>query len=161
MSMKSLLKTADKAKLNEAIVQELKAANMYKYFSTCMQRKGYFGSAAFFLNESNEELSHWKILADFMNDRGDEAEMGAIPAIEYSSDGIKDVFSHAFEAEAELEEFYTEFCEATKDHVVKEFLLKFIKIQRKAVGEYGDLLATLERCENNPAALLTFDLSLK
>lgn len=159
--MKSLLKASDKKKLNEAVVKELTASNMYKYFSTCMQRKGYFGASAFFLNESNEELGHWKILADFMNDRGDEAEMGAISAVSYSSDGLKDVFEHAFEAEAELEEFYSEFYAESKDEVVKQFLLDFIEIQRKAVGEYGDFLATLERCENNPSALLIFDNSLK
>ena len=159
--MKTLLKTADKNKLNEAVVKELTASNMYKYFSTCTQRTGYFGASAFFLNESKEELEHWKDLADFMNDRGDEAEMGAIPAIDYDSEGLKALFEHAFQAEAELEEFYTEFYASSNDDVVKEFLLKFIKIQRKAVGEYGDLLATLERCEGNPSALLIFDSSLK
>lgn len=159
--MKSLLKASDKAILNKAVIHELTASNMYKYFSTCMQRKGYFGVAAFFLNESNEELTHWKMIADFMNDRGDEAEMGSIPAIKYDSDGLKQVFEHSFEAEAELEEFYVESYSTTKDEVLKEFLLKFINIQRKAVGEYGDYLATIERCENNPAALLIFDSSLK
>lgn len=157
MPVKSLLSSQDKRKLNEAIGKELYAANLYKYFATCMQRQGYFGAQSFFLHESEDELSHWKILADFFNDRGDEADMPTIKAVDIEGDGIKAVFSAAFDFEAELEEFYHEFYTSTKDVSVQQFLLQFIEIQRKAVGEYGDLIALLDKCKDDAAALLIFD----
>lgn len=159
--MKSLLSTQDNSALNKAVAFELKAANTYKYFATCLQKMGYFGAQSFFLHESEDELSHWKILADFFNDRNDEADMPAIPAIEVDSEDIKSLFEEALSLEMEGEELYQDAYKSSKDVTVQQFLLQFIEIQRKAVGEYLDLIATLERCGNDNAAILIFDQSLK
>lgn len=159
--MKSLLKKEDAGLLNKAVQLELRASNTYKYFGTCAQKMGYFGAQAYFQEESQEELKHWQILADFFNDRGQEADMPSVPAIDYEESGVKDLFDEALNIEMELEEFYQDFYNKSSDVTVKQFLLQFIEIQRKSIGEYLDLIATLERCENNPAALLIFDSSLK
>jgi ferritin len=63
--------------------------------------------------------------------------------------------------ELELGEFYENFYDTSDDPTVKQFVLKYIEQQRKSVGEYGDLLARLERCGDNQAALLMFDTELK
>lgn len=147
--------------LNKAVQLELRASNTYKYFGTCAQKMGYFGVQSYFQHESEEELKHWQILADFFNDRGEEAEMPQVPAIDIEESGVKDLFEEALSLEMELEEFYQEFYKKTGDVTVQQFLLQFIEFQRKSIGEYLDLIATLERCENNPAALLIFDSSLK
>jgi ferritin len=159
--MKSLLSSQDKAGLNKAVQHELRISNTYKYFATCLQKQGYFGAQKYFLHESEEELKHWQILADFFNDRNDEADMPSIPAINVEAEGIKDLFEEALSIEMELEEFYQELYKSSKDVTVQQFLLQFLEIQRKSIGEYLDLVATLDRCSNDPAALLIFDASLK
>ena len=45
----------------------------------------------------------------------------------------------------------------TIDIEVFGHLQEFVDIQRKSVGEYGDLLARLDLCGSNEAALLEFD----
>lgn len=158
---KSLLSKADRSKLNEAVGRELYAVNLYKYFATCTQKQGLFGAQAYFLRESDEEQKHWKMIADFMNDMGDEAEMPAIPAINVKADSLMDLFNKAYEVESELGDFYTDFCESTKDRYIKQFLLSLIEIQRKSVGEYGDLIARLSLIGDEKSGILTFDNELK
>lgn len=157
MPVKSLLSKSDKQKLNEAVGLELRASNMYKYFATCLQKQGYFGFQGFFYKESEEELKHHKILTDFMNDRGDEADMPEVDAIDEDSDEVIDLFYSAYDFELELEGFYKDFYKSADDVAVQQFLLQFIEIQRKSVGEYGDIIARLELCGDNQAALLSFD----
>lgn len=157
---KSLLSKPDRSKLNEAVGRELYAVNMYKYFATCTQKQGLFGAQAYFLRESDEEQKHWKMIADFMNDMGDEAEMPAIPAIDVEADSLMDLLNKAFEVESDLGDFYGEFCESTKDFYLKPFLLKMIDIQRKAIGEYGDLIARLSLIGTEKTGLLIFDSEL-
>ena len=46
-----------------------------------------------------------------------------------------------------------------EDCVVAQFLLQFMEIQRKAVGEYGDLLAKYKIAEESKE-ILFFDKSM-
>jgi ferritin len=141
----------------EAIGLELHAANKYKYFATCLQYKGYFGCQKYFNAEAEEELKHHRILTDFMNDRGDEADMPKVEAIDEDHDELLSAFMSAYDFEVELEEFYQDFYKSTKDVTIQQFLLQFLEIQKKSIGEYGDLIARLELCGDNQAALLMFD----
>jgi ferritin len=47
-----------------------------------------------------------------------------------------------------------------KDCVTAQFLLQFIEIQRKAVGEVKDILSLLNIAKDNSAALLEIDEKL-
>ena len=157
MPVKSLLSKSDKEKLNEAVGLELRASNMYKYFATCMQKKGLFGFQSYFYKESEEELKHHKILTDFFNDRGDEADMPKVESVDEDGQTVLELFQLAYDFELDLEQFYTDFYNDTDDVTIKQFLLQFIEIQRKSVGEYGDIISKLEMCGDNSAAILFFD----
>lgn len=161
MSMKSLLKKAIKTRLEEAAQKEMQAQNMYRYLANCTQSKGYFGSQKHFLAEAKDEGKHYQIIADFVNDRGDELDVLAVPMFDQEAETLKEAFELAFDAEVALGEFYEEFYSSVDDVVVKIFLQEFILRQKDAVGEYFDFLATLARCGTNEAAILAFDLSLK
>jgi ferritin len=157
MATQSLLSPQDKVMLQKAVTHELTASHMYKHLANAMQRVGYFGVQKYFLGESADELTHYQLIADFMNDRGGEADLPALMPQRAVCDDIEEAFRVAFDAEIELGKFYGDSYSASKDVVVQQFLLGFIEIQRKSVGEYLDFLATIERCESNPAALLIFD----
>jgi ferritin len=66
----------------------------------------------------------------------------------------------AYELEMDLGDFYKKAYNKTEDPFVKTFFHKLVKIQRKAIGEYGDLLARLALCKDNPSAILLFDQEL-
>jgi len=157
---KSLLSDSDKKMLNQAVEHELYASNFYKYGASCAQKQGYFGVQKFFEKESADELEHYYLIRDFMNDLGDEADMPQIPMVEFESDALLNIFLDANSLEQDLGEFYKKAYKKTEDAYVQVFLHKMVNIQRKAVGEYGDLLARLQLCKNDPSALLIFDQEL-
>lgn len=161
MPVKSLLGADDKMRAQEALANELKAQLTYRQFSASMQRAGYFGASIFFDKESADELEHYKDWENFLDDRGDMAAVPKTPVTYEKPALLKSAFEKAYALELELGEFYEEFYDKSDDPTVKEFVLKYIKQQRKSVGEYGDFLARLERCGDNQAALLMFDAELK
>jgi ferritin len=158
MAVQSLLKPQVKELLNKSIASELYASNLYKYLANQMQRLGLFGCQKYFLKESAEELTHYQEIVDYINDLGDIADMPQVDAISDMINGIGTALNLAYETEKVLLYQYVEIYEQVEDEmedcITAQFLLKFIKIQRKAVGEYGDLISRLER---NPTDVFMFD----
>ena len=160
MPTKSLLPTQTPAILNAAIAAELYAANLYKHVANQMQRLGYFGAQKFLLAESQHELAHYQILADYMDDRGAMANMPAVPAITETCGSLRDAIEIAYETELQLERDYVKWYQACPCEVTRQFLLQFLEIQRKAVGEMSDWIARLDRCGTDNAAVLILDKEL-
>lgn len=156
----SLLSSIDKDLLNEAVERELYASNHYKYAASCLQKQGYFGCQKYFEGESADELEHYYKIRDFFNDRGDEADMPSIDEVEFQDESLFGIFMTSLQLEKELGDFYNRFYQTTKDAAVQVFLMDFVKIQTKSIGEYGDLIARLNLCMGNPAAYLIFDQEL-
>lgn len=157
----SLLKASDKKLLNEAVGHELYASNFYKYAASCCQKLGLFGAQKFFEAESADELKHYYKLRDFFNDRGDEADMPQVDEVDFKEGiDLMGIMEAAYDLEKELGDFYNEFYFGTKDATVQVRIHKFVKIQTKAVGEYGDLIARLSLVSECPGGLLIFDNEL-
>ena len=158
---KSLLSPEVKACLDEAVHAELYAANLYKHIANQVQRLGYFGAQKFFLAESASELEHYQIHANYQNDSGTVAGIPAIEAMDEPIGTLRDAIETAYDTELQLEKDYIRWYSAcTKDPVTAEFLLQFLRGQRKSVGEYGDLLARLDLAGDDRAALLQIDNEL-
>ena len=157
----SLLKASDKKLLNEAVGHELYASNFYKYAASCCQKYGLFGAQKFFEKESADELAHYYKLRDFFNDRGDEADMPQVDEVDFKEGiDLMGILDAAYDLEKDLGEFYNDFYFSTKDATVQVKIHKFVKIQTKAIGEYGDLLARLSLVSECPGGLLIFDQEL-
>jgi ferritin len=161
MMKTSLLSASDKKKLNQAVEHELFASNFYKYAASCCQKYGLFGAQKFFEKESADELTHYYKLRDFFNDRGDEADMPQVDAVDFKEGiDLMGILQSAYELEKDLGEFYNDFYFSTKDATVQTRIQKFVKIQTKAIGEYGDLIARLSLVVECPGGLLIFDQEL-
>lgn len=157
--VKDLLSPKVKTLLEKSIHSELYASNLYKHVANNLQRLGYFGGQKYYLKESADELTHYQILVDYCNDMGWVAPMPTIEAITNPIISMEDALRYQYEAETKLlndyEEFYDEAEE--EDCITAQFLLQFLEIQRKSVGEVGDLIARYNRCGMNEAAILEFD----
>jgi ferritin len=162
--MESLLKKETKASLIKAIGHELYAHNLYRSLAAQMQAIGFFGTQKYFNSEAESELGHYQILVDYINDRGDVAEIPLVEAQKDKAKGLLDAFEIVYETEKSLLDFYVQFYESAedkmKDCVTSQFLLQFIEIQRKAVGEVKDILSLLNIAKDNSAALLEIDEKL-
>lgn len=161
MLTKSLIAKPIEAMLNEAVHAELTASHLYKHIANQMQRAGYFGAQKFFLSESADELEHYQKHADFLNDVGTVAKLPELAAHTDTIGTLRDALELAYETEMQLGKDYARwYRESAADPIVQQFLLQFLEIQRKSTGEYGDLLARLDRCGDNEAAILMLDTEL-
>jgi ferritin len=145
--------------LQKSISSELYASHLYKHIANQMQFVGFFGAQKYWLKESADELTHYQIHVDFMNDMGTVAQLPAIQPIKENISTIEDALAVAYNTELALLNQYKEFYKIAEeqDCIVDVYLHQFIEIQRKAVGEYGDLIARYTRCGKNEAAILEFD----
>lgn len=143
LSPKSLLSSNLRKGINQAIYHELYQSHLWNFISNRLQRVGLFGTQKYFLKEAAEELTHYTILVNFMNDMGDCADMPAIEAIKEKIENIEDALTIGYETEKDVYDFYKELYEQAEDEdcTVGQFLLQFIQIQREAVGSYADFLA--------------------
>lgn len=143
--LSSLLSSEVREWLQKSIASELYASNLYKALANQFQRRGLFNIQKFFLGESADELTHYQILVDYMNDRNDCADFPMIQPILDRIIDAGDALRIAYETELSLLNQYVEFYEKSEDEymdcITAQFLLQFIEIQRKSVGEYGDLIS--------------------
>ena len=158
MSVKSLLSPSMRKGLQDAIYIELYQSNLWKSLANQMQRLGYFGTQKYFLAESAEELTHYQILVEFMNDMGDCADLPKIDAISDKVADIGEALDLGYSTELDVYNQYKDFYKKAEDEdcTVGIFLQQFIDIQVKAVGHYGDLLAKYKVAEATKE-LLEFD----
>ena len=156
--LKSLLSKDMKEGMQDAIQVELQQASLWKSLANQMQRLGYFGSQKYFLAESAEELTHYQMHVEFMNDMGDCADLPNIDAVNDKVKNIGDALEIGYEIELDVYNQYKEFYEKAEDEdvVVAQYLLQFLETQRKAVGHYGDLLAKYKVAEETKE-ILEFD----
>jgi ferritin len=158
MLVKSLLSPSMKRGMQEAIYIELYQSNLWKSLANQLQRLGYFGSQKYFLAESAEELTHYQMHVEFMNDMGDCADLPKIDAVTEKVNNIGDALDAGYSIELDVYNQYKDFYKKAEDEdvVVAQYLLKFLKIQRQAVGHYGDLLAKYKVAESTKE-ILEFD----
>lgn len=163
MSM-TLLKPEVKKLLNEAIENELYASRLYMNIANQLQAAGYFGGQKHFLAEAADELTHYQKLVDYVNDRGSVADVAMTAKQADKVSNLMEAFENSLQAETDLEKFYVDFYEKAEDEmedcVTAQFLLQFIEIQRKAIGEVKDIISTLMIAKDNSAALLIIDAKL-
>ena len=158
MSIKSLLSPNMKKGLQSAIQVELYQSNLWKSLANQLQRIGYFGGQKYFLAESVEELTHYQIHVEFMNDMGDCADLPKIEAITDKVNDLGEALELGYQTELDVYNQYKELYEQAEDEdcTVAIFLQQFVTIQRQAVGHYGDLLAKYKIAEATKE-LLEFD----
>ena len=159
MPTKPLISKQVESSLNAAIASEFYASHLYRHLANHLQRLGYFGAQKFFLGEAADELTHQQKLADFMNDMGAVAQTPAIEAMTEAVGSLADALESAYDTEAQLLKDYVAW-HRSADPVTQQFLLQFIEIQRRSVGEFGDWISRLDRCGDDKAALLMLDKEL-
>lgn len=160
--LKSLLSASMRSGLNKAIYHELYQSHLWNHCGNKLQRVGLFGAQKYFLKEAAEELTHYTMIVNFMNDMGDCADMPEIESIKEKVESIGDALEIGYETELDVYNFYKKLYEEAEDEdcVVAQFLLQFMQIQREAVGTYGDLLAKYKIAEQTKE-ILEFDEHMK
>lgn len=148
--------------LQDAIHEELYASQLYRHLSAQCQRVGLFGASKYFRKESKEELKHYEKIVAYLNDRGSVAESPAIEAITDQITSLQAALDTAYGAEVKLGGLYQQWYGAIhgSDPTTAGFLLEFLAIQARSIGELGDWKSRLTLAANDPAAILMIDSEL-
>ena len=160
MPVSNLLDKATEDMLNRAVHAELYASHLYKHVANQMQRVGFFGTQKFFAGESADELTHYQKIADYMNDRGAMAKVPALEACTEKAANVAEAIELGYETELQLMRDYEKWYRECKCVTTQQFLLQFLELQRKSVGEYGDLLSRLKIIEDDKCGLIIIDQEL-
>jgi len=143
-----------------ASIEELTAHFVYINVANIFQNLGFFGAQKYFEGESTEELKHYFIVRDYVNDRGGLLSTPETKKVLISVSTIEEGLDVALKLETELLTFYEKgyrLCSDMNDFASTERLHEFIRIQRESIGEISDLQARYNRTGNSPAAILEFD----
>lgn len=160
MPVKPLLSSVDAAILAKAVESELYASHLYRHVANQLQRLGYFGAQKHFLKESMDEVGHYQRIADFMNDRGSVAMIPQLPAITDEIASLRDALETAYDTELQLCEDYEVGYKRATSVITQQFLLQYLEIQRRSVGEYGDWIARLDRVGDDECGIIIIDKEL-
>jgi ferritin len=160
MPVSNLLDKPTEDMLNKAVHAELYASHLYRHVSNQMQRVGFFGTQKFFAGESADELKHYQLIADYMNDRGTSAKVPALEACTEVVTDIVDAIELGYETELQLMRDYEKWYRECKCVTTQQFMLQFLETQRKSVGEYGDLMSRLGLVSGDKAGMLMMDQEL-
>jgi len=156
MAVKNQLSPEVEGILADAVHAELFASHLYKHVANQLQRLGYFGAQKFFLSESSDELEHYQRHVDYINDRGSVAALPALADAVERVESLRDALELAYDTELSLQENYAQWY-GKVDVITQQHLLQYLEIQRKSVGEYGDLIARLDRVEGDACGVLLID----
>lgn len=146
---KAILSTSDQDLIQELASQELYANRHYLYAASCSQAKQLLGFQKFYEAEAVSEMDHWTGWRDIANDYGFEIEMPSTKAVEFKSDETVAVLKLSYDLELGLMRRYEAAWNDAESVSLKVDIQKYIKVQRKAVGEYADLLAEIESQGDN------------
>ena len=160
--LNNLLTQAITQLLNEALYAELSASYMYRNLSNQCQRLGYFGAAKFFKSESEDESEHACRIENYFNERGSVAKLPELVEDSGSISSLEQALTMAYQTELGLSKSYSSwYTQAlTKCPTTAQFLLQFIEIQRKSVGEYGDWITRLDLVSDDSCGILLIDKEL-
>ena len=126
---KSLLSPNVKAALDDAVKSELFASHLYRHVANQLQRLGYFGAQKFFAGESDDELKHYQLHADYQNDRGDVATIPDLPAVRAPIKSLRDAIELGYATEKGLGDKYASaYSQCASDPMTQQFLLQFDKV---------------------------------
>jgi ferritin len=141
---KAIISISDQDLIQSLAAEELYANRHYLYAAVCSQKSQLQGFQKFYEAEAANELEHWVGWRDIANDYGFEIEVPSTKEVEFKSDEVVAVLQTSYDLELGLMKKYEKAHEKADSVSLKIDIQKYIKFQRKAVGEYADLLAEVE-----------------
>jgi ferritin len=124
--------------LTSRLNDEWQAAQFYQAGAIWAGANNFDKMKEFAYAESSDEIEHAKGIQDFMADLGMIAERDGV-YMNFTFTDYPNFIDQALVMETKLAEAYeADYISASDCPIVQEFLLKYIKIQRKAVIEYMD-----------------------
>ena len=145
------------------LTMERNANVQYFSMSLWFKERELRGFSSFFLNESNEEMSHVQKFTNYLVARGYKVNLKDLPSPVQEWDTIQDLIDFAFKMECDLttslEQLYS-ISERVSDLRSSVFLDPIVEAQIDSEDTFAYLSGKVKFSENQPSAILIIDKEL-
>ena len=94
--------------LNVQINAEMWSSNLYLSMAFYLKNKGLDGCANWLMKQSQEELNHAYEIADYLNKRGEKAEVGMVDVVPTGWGDVAEVFKNVYDHECHVSKLIDE-----------------------------------------------------
>ena len=118
--------------INEQITAEMWSANLYLSMSFYFEKEGFSGFANWMKKQSQEELEHAYVMADYIIKRGGVAKVDKIDVVPSGWGTPLEVFEHVYKHECHVSKMIDELvsvASAERDNAIQDFLWGFVREQ--------------------------------
>jgi ferritin len=150
-------------KLNDQIKLEGQSSQIYLSMACWADHHGFEGAAAFLYTHSDEERMHMLKLVKYVNNRGNQAKIPALEAVEGDYKSLKDIFSQILNHEMNVTSSINEIidvCVTDKDHITNNFMQWYVAEQLEEELLARTVLDKLELIGDNSTGIYMFDREL-
>ena len=116
--------------INEQITAEMWSANLYLSMSFYFEKEGFSGFANWMKKQSQEELEHAYVMADYIIKRGGVAKVDKIDVVPSGWGTPLEVFEHVYKHECHVSKMIDELvsvASAERDNATQDFLWGFVR----------------------------------
>lgn len=143
----TISKKLEKA-INEQITAEMWSANLYMAMSFFCEKEGFSGFGNWLKKQSNEEISHAYMMADFLIKRGGTAKMGKIDEVPGTWKKPIDMFKNVYEHECKVSEMINKLLDLSieeNDKAAQDFFWQFVREQVEEEATASDIVSKIEK----------------
>ena len=118
--------------INEQITAVMWSANLYLSMSFYFEKEGFSGFANWMKKQSQEELEHAYVMADYIIKRGGVAKVDKIDVVPSGWGTPLEVFEHVYKHECHVSKMIDELvsvASAERDNATQDFLWGFVREQ--------------------------------
>ena len=118
--------------INEQITAEMWSANLYLSMSFYFEKEGFSGFANWMKKQSQEELEHAYVMADYIIKRGGVAKVDKIDVVPSGWGTPLEVFENVYKNECHVSKMIDELvsvASAERDNATQDFLWGFVREQ--------------------------------
>lgn len=118
--------------INGQIAAEIWSANLYLSMAFYFDKEGFGGFAHWMKKQSQEEMDHAYMMADYVIKRGGVARVGEIASVPQDWDCPLAVFEHVYSHECKVSKMIDDLVDlaaAERDKATQDFLWGFVREQ--------------------------------
>ncbi|MCE3040068.1 ferritin [Helicobacter anatolicus] len=150
--------------LNEQVIKEMYAANLYLSMSSWCYENGYDGAGKFLFDHAGEESDHAKKLITYLNETDSKVKLSAIPAPKSDFNNLLEVFKETYEHEKSITQSINALVDFTlnsKDYATFNFLQWYVAEQHEEEALFRGIVDKLSLIGDNGNGLYLADQYIK
>ena len=148
--------------INEQITAEMWSANLYLSMSFYFEKEGFSGFANWMKKQSQEELEHAYVMADYIIKRGGVAKVDKIDVVPSGWGTPLEVFEHVYKHECHVSKMIDELvsvASAERDNATQDFLWGFVREQVEEEATAKNIVEKLKLYGEHHVAIMDHHLA--